>query len=317
MKARRMGAPSWIALGALVLLGVILSLSCGPMGFPDDWLTIRLRLPRIALALLAGSSLSVSGCLMQGLLRNELATPYTLGISAGASLAAGALIILQPMLPVIVFLAAGCAGALGASLAVWALAGAAGGGDAPRLLLAGVTVNLVGASLLLMIEYFSPASRLVEIIRWMMGDLAAVDATVPAFLTPFVAVGLLLCLPRSGTLNQLSMGDELAASRGVRVRSERNALLLASSLLAGGAVGAVGPIGFVGLIVPHAMRRMTGSDNRLLLPASALGGMAVLLFADVVSRVVAAPAEIPIGVVMSLLGGPFFLFLLFREGRRA
>ncbi|NLI02787.1 MAG: iron ABC transporter permease [Candidatus Fermentibacter daniensis] len=316
MKARHMGAPAWIALVVLVLLGVVLSLSCGPMGFPDDWLTIRLRLPRIALALLAGSSLSVSGCLLQGLLRNELATPYTLGISAGASLAAGALILLQPMLPVIVFLGAGCAGALGASFAVWALAGAAGGSDAPRLLLAGVTVNLVGASLLLLIEYFSPASRLIEIIRWMMGDLAAVDATVPAFLTPFVAAGLLLCLPRSGTLNQLSMGDDLAASRGVRVGAERNALLLASSLLAGGTVGAVGPIGFVGLIVPHAMRRLTGSDNRLLLPASALGGMAVLLFADVLSRVVAAPAEIPIGVVMSLLGGPFFLVLLFKEGRR-
>jgi iron complex transport system permease protein len=102
----------------------------------------------------------------------------------------------------------------------------------------------------------------------------------------------------------------------VHVSAERNALLLASSLLAGGAVGAVGPVGFVGLIVPHVMRRLAGSDNRTLLPASALGGMIVLLFADVVSRLVASPAEIPIGIVMSILGGPFFLVLLFREGRR-
>ncbi len=304
----------WISLALLVLLGVLLSLSCGPLGFPDDPLALRLRIPRVALALLAGSSLAASGCILQGLLRNDLATPYTLGISAGASLAAGALIILEPMMPVIVFLGAGSAGALAASAAVWALARASGGGDSSRLLLSGVTVNLVGASLLLLVEYFSPASRLVEIIRWMMGDLAAVDGAVPLFLLPFVVLGLSLALPRSGTLNQLSMGDDLAASRGVRVSSERNALLLAASLLAGGAVGAVGPVGFVGLIVPHAMRRFAGSDNRVLLPASALGGMAVLLLADVVSRVVAAPAEIPIGIVMSLLGGPFFLALLFREG---
>lgn len=313
---RRGSAVFWISLAVLLALGVVLSLSCGPMGFPDDWLTLRLRLPRTALALLAGSSLAVSGCLLQGLLRNELATPYTLGISAGAGLAAGTLIILQPMLPVIVFLGAGCAGALAASFVVWALARAAGGEDSSRLILAGVTVNLLGASLLLLLEYFSPASRLVEIVRWMMGDLAAVDGAVPLFLLPFTLIGMLVALPRSGTLNQLSMGDELAASRGVHVSAERNALLLASSLLAGGAVGAVGPVGFVGLIVPHVMRRLAGSDNRTLLPASALGGMIVLLFADVVSRLVASPAEIPIGIVMSILGGPFFLVLLFREGRR-
>ncbi len=313
--ARPRPAVLWLVLLVLLGMGVLLSLSSGPLGFPDDWLTLRLRLPRIALALLAGSTLAVSGCILQSLLRNELATPYTLGISAGAGLAAGSLIILQPLLPVMVYVGAGCAGALASSLAVFALARAAGGDDSSRLLLAGVTVNLVGASVLLLLEYFSPASRLVEIVRWMMGDLAAVDIRIPIFLTPFALAGFLLVMPRTGTLNQLSMGDELAASRGVHVRSERNILLLSASLLAGGTVGAVGPVGFVGLIVPHLMRRFAGSDNRLLVPASAVGGMVMLLYADVLSRVVVPPSELPIGIVMALLGGPFFLGVLLREGR--
>jgi iron complex transport system permease protein len=126
---------------------------------------------------------------------------------------------------------------------------------------------------------------------------------------------MLVVLGRTGTLNQLAMGDDLAASRGVNVPRERNLLLMAASVLAGATVGAVGPVGFVGLLVPHAMRRIVGSDHRRLVPAAAAGGMLVLLAADVLSRTIASPGEIPIGIVMSLTGGPFFLFLLLREGR--
>ncbi len=304
----------WLLLTALLLAGAALSLAVGPVRDPSGWLILRLRLPRVALAMLAGSSLAVSGCVLQSLLRNELATPYTLGISAGAGLAAGTLILLQSALPGIVFMIAGSAGALVAAAAVWGLARAGGGGDV-RILLAGSTVNLVGASLLMLIEFYSPSSRLVEIVRWMMGDLSAVDATAPLFLVPFVLAGMIVVALRTGTLNQLSMGDELAATRGVRVSLESNLLLAAASLMAGGVVGAVGPVGFVGLIVPHAMRRLAGSDYRILVPASAMGGMILLLLADVISRVVASPAEIPIGVVMSLAGGPFFLALLLRDAR--
>jgi len=304
----------WLLLTALLLAGAALSLAVGPVRDPSGWLILRLRLPRVALAMLAGSSLAVSGCVLQSLLRNELATPYTLGISAGAGLAAGTLILLQSALPGIVFMIAGSAGALVAAAAGWGLARAGGGGDV-RILLAGSTVNLVGASLLMLIEFYSPSSRLVEIVRWMMGDLSAVDATAPLFLVPFVLAGMIVVALRTGTLNQLSMGDELAATRGVRVSLESNLLLAAASLMAGGVVGAVGPVGFVGLIVPHAMRRLAGSDYRILVPASAMGGMILLLLADVISRVVASPAEIPIGVVMSLAGGPFFLALLLRDAR--
>jgi iron complex transport system permease protein len=305
----------WIGISVLLLLCFIVSLSVGPMRDPTTWIVLRLRLPRALLALMAGGSLAVAGCVLQALLRNELAEPYTLGISAGAGLATGTLIILGASLPVLAMVSAGCAGALAASLAVWALARSGRGRDDVRILLAGITVNLVGASLLLLFEYFSPVSRLVEIVRWMMGDLSAVDSEVPLFLLPFLLLGTLVVLGRTGTLNQLAMGDELAASRGVNVPRERNLLLLAASVLAGATVGAVGPVGFVGLLVPHAMRRIVGSDHRRLVPAAAAGGMLVLLSADVLSRTLASPGEIPIGIVMSLTGGPFFLFLLLREGR--
>jgi iron complex transport system permease protein len=305
----------WAVLIALLVAGAALSLSCGPLGFPSDPLTLQLRYPRVLLALLAGSALAASGCILQSLLRNDLAEPYTLGISAGAGLVAGVLIIARPLVSPVLFVVAGCGGALAASAGVSALARAAGGDDSSRLILAGVTINIVGASLLLLVEYFSPASRLVEIVRWMMGDLSAVDPGIPLVLIPFAAAGLLAALPRTGTLNQLMLGEELAATRGVDVARERRILHLSAVLLAGGAVGAVGPVGFVGLIVPHIVRRIAGPDNRTLLPASAAGGAVVLLLADVVSRTVLPPAEIPIGVVMALLGGPFFLALLMGRGR--
>jgi iron complex transport system permease protein len=306
------GGRLWVLLATLLVVGIALSLALGPIRDPSGWVITRLRLPRVALAMLAGSSLAVSGCVLQALLRNELADPYTLGISAGAGLSAGTLILMQASLPAAAYLLAGSAGAVLAAAAVWALSRVGGGGD-PRILLAGVTVNLVGASLLLLIEFFGPVSRLVEIVRWMMGDLSAVDATVPLYLLPFAVAGMALVAFRTGTLNQLAMGDDLAATRGVSVGRERNILLAAASILAGGVVGAVGPIGFVGLMVPHAMRRMAGSDYRTLVPASAVGGMILLLFADVLSRVVVSPAEIPIGIVMALSGGPFFMFLLLRD----
>lgn len=305
----------WPVLLSLLVAGVILSLSVGPVRNADAWIILRLRLPRAALAVLAGGSLAVSGCVLQAILRNELATPYTLGISAGAGLAAGSLVVFHTAAPLVLSVSAGFGGAMAAAFAVWLLSRGGGGGDAARLLLAGATVNLMGASVLLLFEYFSPASRLVEIVRWMMGDLSAVDSTVPIFLLPFALTGAIIVAFRTGTLNQLAMGSDLAAARGVRVGFERNVLILASSLLAGATVGAVGPVGFVGLIVPHAMRRLSGSDYRTLVPASAVGGMVLLLFADVLSRVVASPAEIPIGIVMALAGGPFFLFLLYRDGR--
>lgn len=311
--ARRPGALFWVVLALLTAGAGALSLIAGPMSDPPEWVLLKLRLPRLAMALLSGASLSVAGCVLQSILRNDLATPYTLGISAGAGLASGSIIVSGAAVSVLGMVAAGTGGALLAVFAVFFLASISRGGDTgATLLLAGVTVNLIGASVLLLLEYFSDADRILEIVRWMMGDLAVVGWSKPLFLLPAAVAGIVLTLARGGVLNQLAQGDEMAASRGVPVRRERNLLLAVAALLAGATVGVAGPVGFVGLIVPHVMRRLCGGDYRILVPASAAGGMLLIVLADILSRVVISPAEIPIGITMALLGGPFFLVLLIR-----
>jgi iron complex transport system permease protein len=315
--SRKPGVLFWIVLVLLTVGAGLLSVVTGPMNDPPEWVLLKLRLPRLALALLSGASLSVAGCVLQSILRNDLATPYTLGISAGAGLAAGSIIVAGAAVPVLGMVAAGTGGALLAVFAVFFLASISRGGDTgATLLLAGVTINLIGASILLLLEYFSDADRILEIVRWMMGDLAVVGWSKPLFLLPATLVGIVLVLCRTGVLNQVAQGDEMAASRGVSVRRERNLLLAASALLAGATVGVAGPVGFVGLIVPHVMRKLCGADYRTLVPASAVGGMLLVVSADILSRMVISPAEIPIGITMALLGGPFFLALLIRGADR-
>lgn len=299
----------------LLLGGIALSLSCGPMGISaPESVVLGLRLPRILLAILAGASLAVSGCVLQAILRNPLATPYTLGISAGAGVTAGIIILTSVTLPVVILYLSGTIGALAAAGLTWFLAGRTGRDDA-SLILAGVTVNLLGASVLLFIEYLSPASRLVEIVRWMMGDLAVAGFGRVYFLVPFVILGMTVPWLKTGTLNQFLAGAEMAESRGVNTKRERLLLLGSAAVLAGGTVGAVGPVGFVGLMVPHIIRRLAGGDYRRLLPLSAIGGGVLMVWADLLSRVVLAPAELPIGIILSLLGGPFFLYLLIKKPR--
>ncbi len=306
----------WILLVLSVILAGALSLLAGPIDHPPEWVIMRLRLPRLILALLSGSALSISGCVLQSLLRNDLATPYTLGISAGAGLVAGSVIVSGIIMPVMGLVAAGTAGALLAVALVYALACRSRRGDySSTLLLAGITMNLVGASILLLFEYFSDASRIMEIVRWMMGDMAVIGWDKPLFLLPPVILGVAVVLTRTGILNQISQGDDIAQTRGVSVNLERNLLLAIAALLAGSTVGVVGPVGFVGLMVPHIMRRFVGADYRYLVPASALGGMLLVILADSLSRVIISPAELPIGIVMSLIGGPFFLVLLLRGVR--
>lgn len=307
----------WILLILAIAIAGVFSLMVGPMSDPPGWVVFRLRLPRLILALLTGSALSISGCVLQSLLRNDLATPYTLGISAGAGLVAGSVIISGLAVPVLGLVAAGSAGSILAVIAVYALASGGRRGEyGASLLLAGVTMNLIGAAILLLFEYFSDASRILEIVRWMMGDLAVIGWEKPLFLVFPVVIGSMIVFSRTDVLNQISQGDDLASTRGVAVRRERNLLLAAAAILAGSTVGVAGPVGFVGLIVPHIMRRIVGADYRYLIPASALGGMLLMVLADSLSRIVISPAELPIGIVMSLLGGPFFLFILLRSGRR-
>jgi len=311
---KRLGGTATVLM-ILLFAGIVLSLAAGPAGVAAPWTILRdLRIPRIILAIVAGASLSVSGCVLQAVLRNPLATPYTLGISAGAGVTAGVLILSGVVIPVFLVYLAGTLGALAAAGLTWFLAGRCRR-EPSSLILAGVTVNLLGASFLLLIEYISPASRLVEIVRWMMGDLAVAGYNRVLFLLPFFAIGILIPILRTGTLNQFLAGTEMAESRGVDTSRERFLLLLSAAVLAGGTVGAVGPVGFIGLIVPHGVRRLSGGDYRKLLPLSALGGSVLMVWADLVSRTILSPAELPIGVLLSLLGGPFFLYLLVKKPR--
>lgn len=303
------------ALLILFAAGVLLSLAAGPAGIRASSMIMReLRIPRVLLAVIAGASLAVSGCILQAILRNPLATPYTLGISAGAGVTAGFIILSGVVMPVYLVYLCGTAGAMAAAGLTWFLAGRSRRDDS-GLILAGVTVNLLGASVLLLIEYMSPASRLVEIVRWLMGDLAVAGYGRIIFLLPFFIAGMALPVLRTGTLNQFLAGTDMAESRGVNTSRERFLLLLSAAVLAGGTVGAVGPVGFVGLMVPHIVRRLSGGDYRRLLPLSALGGAVLMIWADIFSRTVISPGELPIGVILSLIGGPFFLYLLIKKPR--
>jgi len=314
---RSPSARFWTVLVLLFAATSVVSVFVGPMEDPPNWVILDLRLPRLVLGILTGSALAMSGCVLQAILRNDLATPYTLGISAGAGLVAGGVIVSGVLIPVMGLVLAGTAGALMAVFLVYSLAAwRSGRARDADIILAGVTMNLLGASVLLLFEYFTDAARVQEIVRWMMGDLAVIGWNKPLFLLPVVLLAGTVVMLRTGVMNQMLQGDALAQTRGVMVSRERNVLLASAALLAGATVGVAGPVGFVGLMVPHIMRRLAGADYRYLIPASALGGAVLVVGADCLSRIVISPAELPIGIVMSLLGGPFFLMLLLRGRKR-
>lgn len=276
----------------------------------------QLRLPRVLLAMLAGAGLAVSGLGFQTLFRNELAEPYTLGVASGAALGAVLALRLEESaallgLPVVAF--ASFAGALGATALVVGLAlrrRAHGDNATSTLLLAGIAVSLSCSAIILFVQYLSDSTQTFRMVRWMMGGLSVVGYGEVLWVLPWIVGGSALMLFLRWDLNLLLTGEELAASRGVDLGRLRFKVLLAVSLMIGSLVAVAGPIGFVGLMVPHILRRFVGNDHLHLAPACVLGGGAFLVLCDLAARVVMAPAELPVGVLTALLGGPFFLWLL-------
>jgi len=286
---------------------------------PAATIFFTLRLPRVLLAALAGGALATAGTVFQTLLRNDLATPFTLGVASGGSLGAVAaihfgltftLLGLSP-LPVAAF--AGAALVVAAILGLVRLRGPSM--ESTTLLLAGVTVSFLCSATIMLLQYLSDFTATHRMIRWMMGGLDTVGYGPLLQALPFVLVGLAVIALQTGHLNQLLAGDLLAASRGVPVRRVRVTLLLAAALITAAVIAFTGPIGFVGLIVPHGARLLGGANHRALLPASFLGGAALLPVCDMIARTVIAPAELPVGVLTALLGAPFFLFILLGQGR--
>jgi iron complex transport system permease protein len=277
----------------------------------------QLRLPRVLLALLGGGALAVSGLGFQTLFRNPLAEPYTLGVSSGAAL--GAVLALRfevggvlglPLIALASFL-----GALGATALLVGLSLRRQGFETSTLLLAGIAVSLSASAIILFLQYLADSTQTFRMVRWMMGGLSVVGYREVLWLLPWVSAGTLVLLARRWELNLLLTGEEMAASRGVNLSRLRIEVLLAASFMIGALVAVAGPIGFIGLIVPHILRRFVGHDHLILVPACLLGGGAFLSFCDAAARTVMAPAELPVGILTALLGGPFFLWLLVLRNR--
>lgn len=277
------------------------------------------RIPRILLAALTGAALSVTGAVFQALLRNDLAAPFTLGVSSGASFGAVVAISLNlnfTILGVSTLSLAAFMGALGTMFIVFGLVKTRHG-DFPTsvLLLAGVTANFFFASMVMFIHYTADFTQSFRIVRWLMGGLDITDYQTVLSILPMVAFGIAGLIYVSRDLNLISAGAHSAMSRGVDVLRTQKIGFILASLITGTVVAISGPIGFVGLIVPHIVRLFIGPDLRLLIPGSMLFGASFLILCDTVGRTVIAPAEIPVGVITAMLGGPFFIWLLKRQQR--
>ena len=337
---RRLAAGSALLAIAVAVLAVIAA-SIGPYSIPpshtidvlldqfglaesqasntEQAIIQTIRLPRIALAIIVGAALGVAGAIMQGLFRNPMADPGIIGVSTGgalgavAAIAVGAQAAFSLALPAMAF-----AGAGGALALVYAVASAGGRFSMAALLLAGVAVSAFIAAIISAIVLFTEnrdAQR--EMIFWLAGGLDASRWNEVRLAGPLVLGGVAAAVLLSRDLNLLMVSEEEARALGVRVGFTRNVLLVAASLITGTAVAFSGTIAFVGLVVPHALRLVTGADHRVLVPLSALGGALFLLAADTAARVVIAPAEVRVGIITAFAGAPFFLFLLIRNKSRA
>ena len=271
----------------------------------------ELRLPRALAAFACGGLLALAGALMQVLLRNPLADPYVLGISGGASV--GALSAMLFGLPLLLVNGGAFAGALAATLLVFGLARGDGSWTQTRLLLTGVIVAAGCGAAVALILSIAPENKLRGMLFWLMGDLSHATSFWPALL--LLAFGLIAALPISRDLNLLARGDLTARALGVPVSRLRGAVYVLAALVTAAAVTTTGAVGFVGLIVPHLVRLAIGNDQRVLLPAAALAGGALLTLADTLARTVVAPQQLPVGVLTALIGVPVFLYLLTRSPR--
>jgi iron complex transport system permease protein len=319
-----------LILGGLLFATILFSLSTGSVGIPLEGvlesltgtgdattraIILDLRLPRTLLAIIAGGGLAVSGAVFQALLRNPLAEPYILGVSGGAAVGAVGAVVLGVgavaawAVPLAAFL-----GALLAILLVFRIALRVGRAlDTRVLLLAGVVVGAFFNAVIMLLLTFAEAESYRSAIYWMMGNLLNADwratGLIAAYMLPAAAALIALARP----LNLLAMGEETALYLGTPVERVKVAAYVIASLSVAASVALCGIIGFVGLIVPHALRLLWGSNHRLLLPGSFLAGGAFLLIADTAARTIAAPAELPVGIVTAVIGVPLFVMLLSRN----
>ncbi len=282
----------------------------------DAQIFLVARVPRVLLAALTGAALAAAGLIFQSILKNPLATPYTLGVASGASL--GAVVAIRSGLVMAFFglstiTLSAFIGALLAVGLVYALTQWRLQLSTTALLLAGVALNFMFSSIILLIHYLSDFTQSYQMLRWLMGGLDIIEYPLILGTAILVAIGFVMANRLSKELNLISSGDHMAVSRGVDVLRTKRTAYFTASLLTAAVVSLTGPIGFIGLVVPHALRLIIGPDNRLLLPAAALAGATVLIICDTVARTLLAPTEMPVGVITALVGSPCFIWLLLRE----
>ncbi|MEO0425808.1 MAG: iron ABC transporter permease [Pseudomonadota bacterium] len=333
---RRFRTPALALLGMLVVVLALAGLGLGPVGIalPDLLATLagggtpaesaivwQIRLPRVLLGLATGAALALAGAALQGVLRNPLADPGLIGVTGGASMGAVATIVLggavagelpevlRPwMLPIAAFLGAGLVIAF-----VFAVAKRGGETSVATLILAGVAVNAIAGAIIGALVYVSDDSQLRDLTFWTMGALGGSGWTLVLVAGGFVVAALPALLAKARDLDLFQLGERAAFHSGLDVERSKRAIGLATAVAVGAVTAAAGPIGFIGLVAPHLARLALGARHAILLPASALIGMALVLAADLAVRLAVPPAEPPIGLATSLIGGPFFLWLILRS----
>lgn len=334
-----------IALGLLLVFGCLLSAGIGAVsvspgqvlailmahltgadagiefGRREEIVLLAIRLPRLVLGVIVGAALGVAGAVLQGLFRNPLADPALIGVSSGAAVGAVLIIVLGAplaamlpdllsayLIPVAAFL-----GGLVVTGLVYGLAQRQGGTDVAILLLAGIAMNAIAAAIVGVMIFLSDDQQLRDLNFWLLGSLAGATWEKAMIALPIIAVAVAALLSLHRFLNAMLLGEEAAQYLGLPVETAKRFCVLFVALATGGAVAMTGVVAFVGLVVPHMVRMVIGPDHRLLLPASCLGGALVVILADLLARTIAVPSDLPLGIVMSLTGGPFFIWLLVRR----
>lgn len=347
MNQRQRRAIAIPLLVGLLLAMVLLAVGIGAVSIPPDQLMAILlkqlgietgiafearqesvlmviRLPRVTLGLLVGSSLAVSGAAIQGLFRNPLADPGLIGISSGSALAAAGIIVLgNGVLSGVVALLGNLALPLAAfsggfltTLLIHRLATLGGRTSVPTMLLAGIAINALSGAAIGLLTFIATDDQLRDLTFWSLGSLGRASWDMIIAMLPFVLLALLLLPLLARSLNAFLLGESEAGHLGIDIERVKTLVVVLVALAVGSGVAVAGIIGFVGLVVPHLIRLLWGPDHRLLLPASALLGASLLIGADLLARTIAVPAEIPLGIVTALVGGPFFLWLLLRDRGR-
>lgn len=312
----------WLLIVSVIIIGGAPFIGMTPIPFSaildvkntlESQIFWSIRIPRVIISTLTGSALALSGMAFQAVFRNALATPFTLGVASGASLGAASYIWLGLNLSFAGFSGQTLFAFLGATLSislVYTLTQIKKGFSTATMLLAGVAINFFFSSVILFTQYFSNFTDSTRILRWLMGGLEVIGFESVTTLLPFVVIGCAIVFLLTRELNLLTVSEEVAISRGVNAKKTKLILFFATSLMVGAVVSLCGPIGFVGMMAPHICRLIFGADHGRLSITTLLFGGAFLTVCDTVARTVIAPAEMPVGIITALLGGPFFIWLL-------